>query len=196
MSAATRGLRWLVADGESEAAIGLEHVELKESESGVTAEGVAIAGSGAAAWSARWRITLDAEWACLRSLHLTRLGGATVALRHDGYGEWSDGEGRKRPEFSGLTDAVVIGSPFGPMSVIKRLGKKAAKAQTLDVVAVALPGLEVTRLPLVLRPGPAGRLEVGLGDAVFEAEIDAAGEVRRFGAARLLFPAAAEVVAA
>ena len=176
-----RSLRWRSGEGD---ALGLEHLELKIADSGIAAEAVVIGGAGEAAFGARWRITVDPDWTSTRSLHLTRLGGATVALRHDGYGEWSDGEGKKRKEFQGLSDCIVLGSPFGLTQIVKRLGAKAAKTQSLDVVAVTLPDLAIARLTLKLEPIEAGRrLRLTVTETVTEVEIDAEGLVVGFGEA-------------
>lgn len=179
MSSTTRSLRWRLGGAEE---AGLEHLELKIAETGVAAEAVVIAGEGAAAYGARWRLTVDPDWACTRSLHLTRLGGATVALRHDGYGEWSDGEGKKRKDFQGLSDCLVAGSPFGLTQLVKRLGAKSAKAHTADVVLVSLPGLEIARATVTLRPAGAGGIfRLTLGEAETEIAVDADGFVTRWG---------------
>ncbi len=191
MSGTTRALRWRTTTGEDGATTGLEHVELKVAETGITAEGVVIGGAGEAAHGLRWRITVDPEWTAFRSLHLTKLGGATVALRHDGYGEWSDGEGKKRKEFSGLSDCLVEGQPFGLTALIKRLGAKLKKTQTLDVVAVSVPGLEIARVPVTIEPVEAGkRFRVTLGERSDEVEIDADGLAVQWGAIARVDPTA------
>ncbi len=186
MSATHRSLRWRTlrgGEGEDRAeTIGLEHVEVKIAESGVTAEGVIVAGDGEAAFGARWRMTVDAEWACVRSLHLTKLGGATLALRHDGYGGWSDGEGKPSKDFAGLTDCLVEGSPFGLRALIARLGKKAAKAQSVEAVVVGLPSLEAVKRTVALKPiDGAKTLAVTIGETNFQVALDDDGVPTRFG---------------
>lgn len=186
MSGTNRSLRWrTVRGGAGEAAaetIGLEHVEAKIADSGVTAEGVIVAGEGEAAFGARFRIVVDAEWASVRSLHLTRLGGATLALRHDGYGAWSDGEGKPRKDFAGLTDCLVEGSPFGLMALVRRLGRKAEKAQSLEAIVVRLPSLEVAKASVTLKPlDGAARIAVTIADTAFEVSFEADGTPTRFG---------------
>lgn len=183
MTLTSGALRWrsTMPSSEGDVESGLEHVELKVAESGVSAEGVAITDDGATDFGLRWRMTVDPDWACVRSLHLTRLGGPTVALRHDGYGEWSDGEGRKRPEFTGLTDCLVEGSPFGLVALLKRLGAKASKSQTVDVVTVTVPDFAIARTSLTLQPIAAGRLRLIRGDRSDEIEIDGDGLILRWG---------------
>jgi len=181
MTTTTHALRWRLGEGET---AGLEHVEVKIADGGIAAEAVVIAGDGAAPWGARWRIVVDPDWTATRSLHLTRLGGATVALRHDGYGTWSDGEGKTRKEFQGLSDCIVLGSPFGLTQILKRLGAKAAKPQSLDVVAVSLPDLAAARTALKLEPLELGRrFRLTIATDVAEVEVDGDGFVTGFGAA-------------
>lgn len=172
-------LRWRLGTG---ATAGLEHVEVRIAETGIAAEAVVISGAGATAWGARWRLVVEPEWSSTRSLHLTRLGGPTVALRHDGYGEWSDGEGRRRREFQGLSDCLVEGSPFGVTQVLKRLGAKAAKTQAVDVLVVSLPDLVVARTTLKFEPlEPSRRWRVTRADGGLEVELDAEGFVTVHG---------------
>lgn len=179
MTSTGRSLRWRSGEGD---ALGLEHVEVKIGEANIAAEAVVIGGAGETAWGARWRIVVDPDWTSTRSLHLTRLGGATVALRHDGYGEWSDGEGKKRKEFAGLSDCLVAGSPFGLSQIVKRLGAKAAKTQKLDVITVSLPDLTVARTTVEVAPLEAGRRwRVGFGEVTIEASLDADGFVENWG---------------
>ncbi|MCE1236125.1 MAG: putative glycolipid-binding domain-containing protein [Hyphomicrobiales bacterium] len=187
MSATHRSLRWRTRrGGEGEDAaetLGLEHVDLKITDSGATAEGVMVAGRGETAFGARWRMQIDADWASVRSLHLTRLGGSTLALRHDGYGVWSDGEGKPRKDFAGLTDCLVEGSPFGLMALVRRLGKKAEKAQTLEAVVVSLPGLEPAKTRVTTKPiDGERRLSMTIGETTFEVTLDEDGAPIRFGA--------------
>lgn len=111
-----------------------------------------MASAEAARFGMRWRIVVDAEWACVRSLHLTRLGGATLALRHDGYGGWSDGEGKPRKDFAGLSDCLVEGSPFGLMALVRRLAKKAGKATEIEAIVVSPRSLEPVKATVALKP--------------------------------------------
>jgi len=180
MSGTTRALRWRTKTGDDAEGVGLEHLELKIAETGITAEGVVIDGSGEAAHGLRYRVTVDPDWTAFRSLHLTKLGGATVALRHDGYGAWSDGEGKARKEFSGLSDCLVEGRPFGLSALINRLGAKLKKTQTVDVVTVSVPALEIGRASVTLEPLEAGRrFRLTVGETTEEIEVDADGLVTR-----------------
>jgi hypothetical protein len=174
----TTGASTGTPNGDTERA-GLEHVEVKVAETNVSAEGVAIGGAG---WATRWRMVIDTDWTSVRSLHLTRLGGPTVALRHDGYGEWSDGEGRRRPEFASLTDCLVEGSPFGLIALLQRLGAKASKAQSVDVVTVSVPDFAIARATVALKPSDGGRrIALTIGETSEPVVLDADGIVVAWG---------------
>ena len=178
MSDGTQSIRWRSGGDQ-----GLEQAVLKISATGIAAEGVIIAGQAETGYGLRYRIVIDAEWAGLRSLHITRLGGQTVALRHDGYGEWSDGEGKKRPEFSKCLDVVLDGSPLALSVTLKRMSWKAGKSQELPVLAIAAPSLELSRGTMkvtALEPGKRYKVEID-GGAAEEIEIDDSGFVRTYG---------------
>ncbi|MDR3496041.1 MAG: putative glycolipid-binding domain-containing protein [Ancalomicrobiaceae bacterium] len=178
MSDETRTMRWRsLADG------GLEHCVVKVGAAGIAAEGVAIAGSGDAAYGLRYRIVVDAEWAGLRSLHVTRLGGATVALRHDGYGEWTDGEGKKRADLSKCQDASLDATPFALSVMLKRMAWKTGKAQDLSFIHIATPSLEIVRLKAKVTAVESGRLYrfEADGGGPDEIEVDGDGFVVRIG---------------
>ncbi len=172
MSDTTRSIRWRSEDGAT-----IEHCVVKIGASSIAAEGLMLAGTEPDEFGMRYRIVVDAEWAGIRSLHVTKLGGATVALRHDGYGEWTDGEGKKRPDLSKCLDVVVDGSRF-PISVTaRRLAWKANKTVELPVIRVALPTLEVSATTLkvtAIEPGKSYRAAVG-GEEATEYLLDADG---------------------
>lgn len=149
---------------------GLEHCAIRIAENGITAEGVVVGGSGTDAFGLRYRLTADPDWTAIRSLHLTLLGGATVALRHDGYGEWTDGEGKKRKEFSGVLDVDLGATPIGLVCSLRRQTWKAGRKQEFDVLAIGVPGLGIareSRSVTCVEPGRSWRIgdkEVVLGE--------------------------------
>ncbi|MDR3374807.1 MAG: putative glycolipid-binding domain-containing protein [Ancalomicrobiaceae bacterium] len=178
MSDEARTIRWRsLADG------GLEHSVVKIGATGIAAEGVVIAGDGDAAYGLRYRVVVDAEWAGLRSLHVTRLGGTTVALRHDGYGEWTDGEGKKRADLSKCYDASLDATPFALSVMLKRMAWKPGKAQELSFIRIAAPSLEVTRIKAKVTATEPGRIYsmVAEDGSPEEIEVDDEGIVVRIG---------------
>jgi hypothetical protein len=179
MSDVTRSIRW--RSGEDD----VEHCVMKIGATGIAAEGVMIGGTGDDQFGLRYRIVLDAEWAGVRSLHVTRLGGATVALRHDGYGDWTDGEGKKRPDLSKCLDFSVGASHFPFTATVKRLAWKAGKGHELPMIHIAAPSLEVSRKLVrvtAVEPGKLYRVETEGGEAR-EVALDEDGFVTCVGAA-------------
>ncbi len=159
MSDTTRSIRWRSEDGAT-----IEHCVVKIGASSIAAEGLMLAGTEPDEFGMRYRIVVDAEWAGIRSLHVTKLGGATVALRHDGYGEWTDGEGKEAPRSVEMPRCRRRWLPF-PISVTaRRLAWKANKTVELPVIRVALPTLEVSATTLkvtAIEPGKSYRAAVG-----------------------------------
>jgi hypothetical protein len=174
MSDTARSIRWRSDDGTT-----IEQCVVKLGGTTIVAEGIVIGGTDDAEYGLRYRIVVDAEWAGLRSIHVTRLGGATVALRHDGYGEWTDGEGKKRPDLSKCLDLVIDGALF-PISVTaKRLAWKANKVLDLPAIHIALPTLEVSAVLLkvsAIEPGKRYRV-VREGTDSVDIALDADGLV-------------------
>ena len=190
MSDVTRSIRWRGASqtlaGSADAGDECsEHCVAKISPTGIAAEGVMIGGDGDDQFGLRYRIVLDAEWAGLRSLHVTKLGGATVALRHDGYGEWTDGEGKKRADLSKCLDVSVAHSHFAFTATIKRLAWKAGKTVELPMIHVDVPSLEVSRKLVkvtAIEPGKLYRVEPEKEDTR-EVSVDQDGFIARVGEA-------------
>lgn len=176
MSDQLANLRWRsLADG------GLEHVAVKATGTGVTAEGVTIAGTGDDSFGLRVRITADPDWAGFKSLHLTRLGGPTVALRHDGLGGWTDSEGKTRKEFDGVHDLMLDGSAIWITAMVRRAAWKAGAEKAIDVVRVAVPSLEIRRETLKVTAVEPGRLyRIVATDGEAEVALDEAGYVTRW----------------
>lgn len=151
MTERTRTIRWRAADG------GLEHLSLRITDSGVTAEGVVVGGTGETAYGLRYRLVADAGWTAVRSLHLTLLGGPTLALRHDGYGEWTDQEGKKRKEFSGLLDLALAASPVALTGTLLRQAWKAGKTIEIETLAIGAPDFAPARTSLAVACREAGK---------------------------------------
>lgn len=179
MSDVTRSVRWRAGQGD------LEHCVIKIGPSGIAAEGVLIGGAGVDEFGLRYRIVLDAEWATIRSLHVTRLGGITVALRHDGYGEWTDGEGKKRIDLSKCLDLSLGASHFPFTATVKRMAWKAGKPVDLSVIHVSTPSLEISRLNVkvtAIEPGRLFRVQPEGGEPQ-DVAVDDDGFIRAMNAA-------------
>lgn len=179
MSDVTRSIRWReVAEGGTAPDL-IEHCVVKIGSANIAAEGIVIGGAGETEYGLRYRIVFDAEWAGLRSLHITKLGGATLALRHDGYGNWTDGEGKKRDDLAKCLDLHLEGSHLAFTGTVKRQAWKAKKALDLPMIVVDVPSLEVKQVLVkvtAIEPGKNYRLEPEGGTAR-EVMLDADGFV-------------------
>lgn len=161
MADAPQQLRWRAPTGPA-----LEHCALREGDTGVTLEGVAIPAD--AGMALRYRIVADAGWAGLRSAHLTVVGGPTLALRHDGYGGWTDGEGKPRKDLAGVVDLWLDASPVAVNVLLRRLGGKPGKSVKIDVAKADLATLTVARGTLEVSCTAAGRYELVLDGGAAE----------------------------
>lgn len=123
---------------------GLEHCVIRTSDTTVTIEGGLISGPIAVPYGLRYRLVLDAEWGGTRSIHVTVVGGATLALRHDGYGQWSDASGQARGDLAGARDVDLALTPLTAVLPARRLGLKAGKTVEVDVVAI--DGVQLTAM--------------------------------------------------
>lgn len=166
--------RWrLTADA------GIEHVVVSESEGDVVAEGVIVGGAGAGAYGLRYRFVLDAEWAGWRSAHVTLVGGMTLALRHDGYGGWTDASGQSRPEFAGARDLLLGASAFTLAVMARRIGVKAdGKIREGKLVHLEAPSLKAAQVAFGVAMPEAGTLELTLDGTAQRIGVDAGGFVR------------------
>jgi hypothetical protein len=166
---ATQQVRWRAPETGA-----LEHCAIRDGEAGVTLEGVAI--PAAAATALRYRLVADAGWTGLRSAHLTLVGGPTLALRHDGYGGWTDGEGKTRKDLAGILDLWLDLSPAPLLVLLRRLGGKPGKTVKLDVARADLAALTVVRVPLEVGCAAGGRYSLSLdGGAVETVDLGADG---------------------
>jgi hypothetical protein len=177
-----RSLADVTSTNASQAGSAVEHCALKDAATGATLEGVAIPADPLSP-ALRYRIVTDAEWAGLRSVHLTIIGGATLALRHDGYGAWTDGEGKPRKDLQGVADVWIDGSPALLMAMLKRLGGKAGKSVKVDVARADPASFSVTRATVEVACKEAGRLWVVTpeGGAAEEIAFGADGILLRWG---------------
>jgi hypothetical protein len=154
-------IRWRSPSGAAS-----EHCALRDTDGGVTLEGVALAADPMAP-ALRYRIVADAAFAGLRSAHLTVVGGPTLALRHDGYGGWTDGEGKTRKDLAGVLDLWLDQSPVPLLVLLRRLGGKPGKSVKLDVARADPAAVTVTRasLEVTCRTPTTWTVTIAGGDA-------------------------------
>jgi hypothetical protein len=168
-------LRWrLIPDH------GMEHVVVTQSDGDIIAEGLVIGGAGASAFGVRYRCVLDADWAGWRSVHVTLVGGLTLALRHDGYGGWTDASGQSRPEFAGARDVFFGASAFSLCACVRRIAPKAdGRAREGKAVFIAAPSLKASAIGFTLERTAPKAVALGFVDppAAHAVELGADGYV-------------------
>ena len=104
--------------------MGLEHLDLAPEDGAIVADGVVIGSRGGVPYGTRYRLVCDAGWVT-RRLDIAATDGRGLALRADGAGNWSDGDGRALPELDGAIDIDLAGSPFTNTPPIRRLARLA-----------------------------------------------------------------------
>lgn len=169
-----RTVRWQTWGGE-----GLEHLEIWQDADAIHADGMLI-GHGSAPYALHYRLRCDAYWHC-RSACLTLVGsGERLELHSDGRGNWQDGEGRPLAALRGCIDLDITATPFTNTLPIRRLGLGAGAAQTVRVVWVKVPTLDVEAVDqryTCLQPGGRYRFEGLRNRCEYELAVDADGLV-------------------
>jgi hypothetical protein len=120
---------------------GLEHCRVRESVSGVEAEGLVIGVSADAVFRARYAISCDQSWR-VRDLRLKVEGGDTLALDVDDTGQWS-GNGRAIAALAGCIDVDLSVSPFTNTLPVRRLALQPLESRELSVAYVEVPSLRI-----------------------------------------------------
>lgn len=139
---------------------GLEHCVIRTSDTTVTIEGGIVSGAIGVPYGLRYRLVLDADWAGTRSIHVTAVGGATLALRHDGYGQWSDASGQARADLAGARDVELALTPLTAVLPTRRLGLKAGKTAEIEVVAIDGVALTAAKAKRKITRVETGRLSI------------------------------------
>jgi hypothetical protein len=167
--------RWKDWSGE-----GLEHLVLQERNDGVSAESLVLTPPEDTAVAAWYRIVCDPGWR-VRRLEVSLLDEPRrIELSSDGAGRWTDTVGTPRPDLAGAIDVDLTATPFTNTLPIRRLHLAAGQAETIRVVYVRFPELEVTisrQRYTCLEPRRRYRYESVDSDFTREIEVDEDGLV-------------------
>jgi uncharacterized protein len=136
-----RILRWRDALGHS-----IEHCVVTPRPDGFDAESVVVAESSGARFAVSYRILCDSLWRT-RALAVGLIGaeGRQLTFTSDGYGGWSDGNGRARDDLQGAIDVDISVTPFTNTLPIRRLAVRPGDVEEIAVLYVDVPELEVGR---------------------------------------------------
>lgn len=128
---------------------GLEHLVLDARVDRIVGEGVMTVhedpGGPDPPFRVRYRIECDGGWR-VRELSARATAGATVALRSDGEGHWTDGGGARRPELDGAIDVDIAACGFTNAITIRRLALAAGASREEPIAYVHVPSLAVERV--------------------------------------------------
>ncbi len=131
-------VRWRDSTGT-----GVEHLVLKEDESGIVAESVILSPIENGFYATGYRIIADNAWRTLKaSVHL--IGGSAIEVISDANGNWTDGSFKSLPYLKGAIDVDITATPFTNTLPIRRLRLPAMRSKEILVVYVSLPSLSVT----------------------------------------------------
>lgn len=130
-----REVCWRTWDGQ-----GLQRVAIWRDAGGICAEGTAAV-AGPAGYAAAFRIDCFDDWR-VRSADIRIAGGATLTLRSDGQGRWSDALGNRLPALEGCIDIDLAASPLTNILPIRRVDLADGEAREFRMAYVPFPALE------------------------------------------------------
>jgi hypothetical protein len=167
--------RWKDWSGE-----GLEHLILQERADGITVDSLVLTPPEDIVLAAQYRISCDPSWRVLR-LEVSLVGESPrVELSSNGAGRWADRAGTPLPDLDGAIDVDLSATPFTNTLPIRRLGLEAGQAETIRVVYVRFPELEIAinrQRYTCLEPRRRYRYESVDSDFTREIEVDQDGLV-------------------
>lgn len=126
--------------------VGLEHLMLQESADGIVADGLVLRHHQGNGLRLRYHLRCDADWTP-RELRVESLGASTKTLHisADGSGHWFDADGKSIDSLNGCIDVDIMATPFTNTLAIRHLNLSPGMSQTIDMVFVSIPDLQVQR---------------------------------------------------
>jgi hypothetical protein len=172
---AHRIVRWSAWQGSDS---GLEHLDIRREGDAIRIAGVAIGAIDGRAFGLDYRLVLDQVWQ-VREASVTTASGLSLGLEGDGRGGWRV-NGEPAPRLRGCIDIDLQATPFTNTLPIRRLALETGESDTISVVYINVPSLEIERLSQRYTALEAGRLYRFQGlDTGFQADlpVDADGLV-------------------
>jgi uncharacterized protein len=169
-----REVRWASEEGA-----GIEHLAFEANAEGVVVESVLTGQGDGRAYGLCYRIECDVQWR-VKHAFLRVMGGASLELHGDGAGHWRDGNGRALAHLDGCIDIDIAATPFTNTLPIRRLHLRKGERRVLEMVYVAVPDLQVTRMRQAytcLEPDRAYRYENVGSNFSADLEVDEDGLV-------------------
>jgi hypothetical protein len=133
----TSVVRWRQWQGS-----GIEHLMLRQSADGISAESVAIS-ADAEPFAVHYRIACTADWLAAE-VEVNVVGGARAMLTAEGMGNWSR-DGVPVAELTGALDPDLTVTPFTNTLPIRRLKLKRGESAEIAAVFIELPQLSIVK---------------------------------------------------
>lgn len=115
---------------------GLEHLTINSCENNIIVASTVIGNRGDRPYGIHYTIICSPDWA-VRSFNLENTQGHSLAMNSDGEGNWFNQDGTSAPQFSGVIDIDLAGTPFTNTLPIRRLThQKAGRSQRFKMLYV------------------------------------------------------------
>lgn len=173
-----RTIRWSAWDGCEE---GLEHVDVRPADGGLTISGVVIGRADGTKFGLHYRLKVDSSWRT-RAVHLQTTSGHVLDLESNGQGSWIE-NGKTRPELQGCLDVDIQATPLTNTLPIRRLEWEAGQMADIRLCYITVPDLIVSprdQRYTVLTPGALYRFESLENGFTADLPVDQDGFVRDY----------------
>ena len=121
---------------------GVEHLVLRQSADGISAESVAVS-ADAEPFAVHYRIACSPDWRTME-VEVSLVGGARAVLTTDGLGNWSR-DGVPVTELAGALDPDLTVTPFTNTLPVRRLKLKRGESAEIAAVFIELPQLSIVK---------------------------------------------------
>lgn len=152
-----RTIRWAAWEG---CEMGMEHVDIRPADGGLTLSGVVIGQDEGAKFGLHYRLKVDSTWRT-RAVHLQTTSGHVLDLESNGQGSWVE-NGTPRPDLQGCIDVDIQATPLTNTLPIRRLEWLPGQEVEIRLCYIALPDLKASpkdQRYTALTPGSLYRFE-------------------------------------
>jgi len=170
----------IVARWQDWAGEGLEHLVLRDGNSGWLTESLVIGDADGERFAIQYVVECEPEWRTTKVALTLMETGQSIMLSSDGAGNWRDESTEPLPALNGAIDVDITATPFTNTLPIRRLGLESGQSAEIVVAYIEVPALTVTADPQrysCLEPMRRYRFESQGGDFVREIEVDEHGLV-------------------
>jgi hypothetical protein len=135
-----RVIRWRAIDQWP----GLEHAHIADHGDAITVRSALIGENDDHRFGVHYELQVDPGWV-VRQAFFQRIDGATFALRSDGRGNWTEGDGTPRPDLAGCIDIDISRTPVTNTLPMRRARWEPDVPRRFEMAWVALDTFAVRR---------------------------------------------------